>query len=141
MLQWTLVFHLIGLVFWLGSLLIVTHILAVHAEESSDDAGRVLGRVETKLFKGLAHPGAALMVVTGLIMLLLNHSYYLHARWMYAKLTLVMILVVLDLIIYSRMRAFIAGRKPLHRGQCMAWHGVIALAFTGILALVILKPF
>lgn len=141
MLQWTLVFHLIGLVFWLGSLLIVTHVLAIHTQESSTDARKALGRIETKLFNGLAHPGAALMILTGLIMIFLNRPYYLHARWLHAKLVLVAGLIAMDLILYMRARAFIAGEKDLHRGQCMAWHGAIALVFTGILILVILKPF
>ncbi len=141
MLQWTLVFHVIGLVFWLGSLLIVTHILAIHTQESATETRKTLGRIETKLFKGLAHPGAALTVVTGIIMILTNRPYYVHARWLYAKLALVAALIVLDLIVYKRARAFIAGENDIPRGQWMAWHGAMALIFTGILILVILKPF
>jgi putative membrane protein len=141
MLQWTMVFHIIGLAFWLGSLLTVTHILAIHTQEPSPEVRKTLGRVETKLFNGLVHPGAALMIVTGIIMILMNRRYYLQAAWLHAKLVLVAVLVVLDLMVYRRARAFIAGEKNLRKGQCMAWHGAIALVFTGILILVILKPF
>jgi protoporphyrinogen IX oxidase len=140
MVAWTLVFHIIGLVFWLGSLLVISHILAVHAEEPSPDARATLGRVETKLFKGLAHPGAALMVITGTL-LVVQDPYYLRQHWLHMKLLLVLILIVLDLRLYFRTMAFQAGKIKLTRGECMAMHGAIAAVFFGILILVLTKPF
>src|SRR5574337_1150935 len=140
MVAWTLVFHLIGLVFWVGSLLIVTHVLALHTEESSPDAREAFGRLEMKVLRGLAHPGAALMVVTGIILVTRNPEY-LREHWLQAKLLLVIVLIVLDLRLYSRARAFQAGRLELRRGECMALHGAIALVFFAILILVLTKPF
>jgi uncharacterized membrane protein len=139
MVAWILVFHLIGLVFWLGSLLVVTHVLAIHAEEPSTAARAALGRLEMTLFKGLAHPGAALMVITGVI-LIAEHPHYLREHWLHAKLLLVALLVVLDLRVYFRTTAFLAGRVELRRRECMALHGAISLVFFGILILVLLKP-
>lgn len=140
MIEWTKVFHLLGMVFWIGSLLIVTNLLAVHTRESSPEARQALGRAEMKLFNGLAHPGAALMVISGIILLTLNPSR-LHQRWLHTKLLLVATLMVLDAVVYLRAKAFHAGRIELRRGQCMALHGVIALIFLGILTLVLVKPF
>jgi uncharacterized membrane protein len=140
MVAWTLVFHLIGLVFWLGSLLIVTHVLAIHADEASPEARATLGRLERKLLKGLAHPGAALMVITGTILVARNPEY-LGEFWLRAKLLMVFFLVVLDLGVYFRTMAFQAGRIELQRGECVAWHGAIALVFFAILILVLVKPF
>jgi uncharacterized membrane protein len=140
MVAWVLVFHFIGLVFWIGSLLAVTHVLAVHSEESSTEARAALGRLEMKLFKGFAHPGAALMVVTGVI-LIGENPHYLREYWLHAKLLLVAVMIVLDLRVYFRATAHLAGRAELRRRECMALHGAIALVFFGILILVILKPF
>jgi len=137
---WILVFHLTGLVFWLGSLLVVTHILAFHSEESSMEVREALGRLEVKLFKGLAHPGAALMVISGIIMIGEN-PHYLREHWLQAKLLLVVLLLVLDLRVYFRTTAFLAGRVELRRRECMALHGAISLVFFAILILVLLKPF
>ncbi len=75
MVAWTLVFHIIGLVFWLGSLLVVTQILAIHTEETSPETRATLGRLESKLLKGLAHPGAAIMVITGFILVSHDPNY------------------------------------------------------------------
>ena len=140
MVAWILVFHLIGLVFWLGSLLVVTHVLAVHSEEPSPEARAAFGRLEMRLFKGLAHPGAALMVITGAILIGQN-PHYLLEHWLHAKLLLVLVLIVLDLRVYFRAAAFLAGRVELRRRECMALHGAISLVFFGILILVLLKPF
>lgn len=140
MVAWTLVFHLIGLVFWLGGLLVVTRILAIHTEESSAETRATLSRLETRLFKGFTHPGAALMVITG-IMLVSQDPYYLRQPWLHAKLLLVSILIVLDLRLYFRARAFQAGKINLTRSECMAMHGIIALVFVGILIMVLTKPF
>jgi putative membrane protein len=140
MVAWTLVFHITGLVFWLGSLLAVTHILSVHTEETSPEARAALGRLESKLLKGLAHPGAALMVITGFI-LVAHDPNYLREHWFHAKLLLVVVMVVLDLRIAFRATAFREGRIELTRRECMALHGAISLVFFVILILVLTKPF
>jgi uncharacterized membrane protein len=140
MIAWALVFHLIGLVFWLGSLLVVTHVLAIHSEDPSTAARAALGRLEIRLLKGLAHPGAALMVITGVI-LIAERPHYLREHWLQAKLLLVGLLFVLDLRVYFRTTAFLAGRVELRRRECTALHGAISLVFFGILILVLLKPF
>ncbi len=140
MIAWTLVFHIIGLVFWLGSLLVVTHVLAIHTEETSPEARETLGRVESKLLRGLAHPGAGIMVITGAILILLERGV-LHQHWLQAKLALVLVLIALDLRVTFRARAFQQGKIEMTRGECMGLHGGIALVFTLILVLVILKPF
>lgn len=140
MVAWTLVFHITGLVFWVGSLLGVTHVLAVHTEETSPEARAALGRLEMKLLKGLAHPGAAIMFITG-IALLAQDPFALRANWLHFKLILVVVMIALDLRIYSRAKAFNVGSIELRRGECMALHGMIALVLVGILILVLLKPF
>src|SRR5580658_9887670 len=117
MVAWTLVFHICGLVFWLGSLLVVTQILALHTEETSPETRVTLGRLETKLLRGLAHPGAAIMVITGFILVCLDPSY-LREHWLHAKLLCVVILVALDLRLTFRARAFQQGNIDLSRREC-----------------------
>jgi uncharacterized membrane protein len=61
-----------------------------------------------KLLKGLAHPGAAVMVISGIIMIGEN-PHYLREHWLQAKLLLVALLVILDLRVYFRTTAFLAA--------------------------------
>ena len=140
MVAWTLVFHIVGLVFWLGSLLVVTQILAIHADEPSPEVRATLGRLESKLLKGLAHPGAAIMVITGFL-LVSQDPNYLRQHWLHAKLLFVVILIVLDLRLTFRAKAFQEGKIELSRRECMILHGAISLVFLIIVILVLIKPF
>jgi len=140
MVAWVLVFHLIGLVFWLGSLLVVTQVLAIHTEEASPETRATLARLEARLLKGLAHPGAAIMVITG-AMLVYHEPEFLRQNWLQAKLCLVAILILLDLRLTFRARAFQKGEVELSRRECMILHGGISLVFLAILTLVMIKPF
>ncbi len=141
LIAWTLVFHILGIVFWLGSLLVVTHLLAYDAESESAEVHELLNKLEGKLFKGIAHPGAIITVISGAVLISTNAHYYLHAAWLHTKLFLVIILIVLDAITYIRAKAFHAGRIKLQRKECMALHGGIALVFIGILIMVLIRPF
>ncbi len=141
LLAWTLVFHILGIVFWLGSLLAVTHILATDADAESEEVHEALNRLEGKLFKGIAHPGAIVTVISGAILISTNPQYYLHAAWLHVKLFLVVILIALDVITYIRAKAFHAGKITLRRKECMMLHGGIALMFIGILVMVLIRPF
>jgi protoporphyrinogen IX oxidase len=140
MVAWTLVFHVVGLVFWLGSLLVVTQVLAIHTDETSPQTRLTLGRLESKLLKGLAHPGAAIMVVTGFL-LLAQDPNYLRETWLHAKLFLVVVLIALDLRLTFRVRAFRDDKVEVTRRECMVLHGAISLVFLMILVLVLVKPF
>ncbi len=140
-LPWILVFHLIGVVLWVGSLLIVMPVLMAHLEERSPEACQALSRVETRLVRRVAHPSAAVVVITGVLLILTNTAYYLHARWLHVKLLLVLVLIGLDLRITFRARAFQAGKIELQRSECAALQIAIAAVFVMILILVLVKPF
>lgn len=139
-LAWALVFHILGFVFWMGGLLVVTQVLAMHAEETAPGARDALTRLENKLLKGIIHPGAAITVVAGIVVVALQPDY-LHQNWLRAKLSLVAILIALDLIVHFRVKAFHAGRIELQRRECKMLHGAISLIFLVILVLVMIKPF
>jgi protoporphyrinogen IX oxidase len=137
---WALVFHIVGFVLWMGGLLVATQVMASRTRQSSPEVHAALARLETKLFKGIAHPGAAVTVIGGIIVLVLQPDY-LRQGWLHAKLFLVAILIALDIIAYVRSRASQAGRIELQKRECMALHSGIALVFIGIVILVMIKPF
>jgi len=139
-LAWALVFHIVGFVFWMSGLLVVTQVLAAHTGEESPEARRALERLEVRLFKGIALRGAAITVLAGITVLVI-HPGYLHQHWLHAKLSLVAIMIGLDLVVYFRAREFNAGQIQLKRRECMMLHGAISLVFLGILILVMIKPF
>jgi len=139
-LAWALVFHIVGFVFWVGGLLVVTTALALHTGDISSEAAVPLEHLEVKLIRGMAHPGAAVTVGAGLAVILIQPDF-IYQHWLQAKLFLVAILVALDLIVYARVKAFHKREIKLERRECMILHGAISLVFLGIVILVLIKPF
>jgi protoporphyrinogen IX oxidase len=137
---WALLFHIVGFVFWIGGLLFATQVLAMHTQETSPAVGEALTRLERKVMKGIAHPGAAITVLAGILVVYLQPDY-MYQHWLHAKLFLVAILIGLDLIFTFRARAFQAGKLQLKRSECKILHGAISLVFLGILVMVMIKPF
>lgn len=137
---WALVFHVFGVVFWMAGLLVVTQVLAAHTNEKSPEARKVLERLELKLLNGLAHPGAAITLIAGITVVMMDPAF-MRQTWLHAKLSLVAILIGLDFLVYWRTKGFHSGEIDLKRKECMMLHGAVSLVFLGILILVMIKPF
>jgi uncharacterized membrane protein len=132
MVAWTLVFHILGIVGWVGGMLVVTLTLAQHAREDSPDARASLERFVQKINRSMLHPGAALVILSGILLVTTHPSYYLHAFWLRAKLALVVILIALNVAILARFRAIRRG-TPVRRGDFILLHVLVALVFLSIL--------
>ncbi|HVA64355.1 MAG TPA: CopD family protein [Terriglobales bacterium] len=135
---WVLVFHLAGMVFWIGGLFLA--LAAAGAAGGDDDAAArsQRARLAQKGMRSFAHPGAALMVVTGGLLFYLLPEVRL-AAWLHAKLLLVAILIGMDIALTVQLR-----RMPEHElapARLGMFHGAISLLFLLILVLVLVKPF
>lgn len=137
---WILVFHILGIVLWVGSLLVVTQLMAAHAQTGSAEVREILGKIEGKVFGGGVHLGAIITIISGFLIFSINPEYYGRATWMHIKLGLVLVFIVLDVLAYLAHRKLRAGGN-LSRGRCMALHGIAALVFAGILIMVLVRPF
>jgi len=137
MTSWMLLVHVLGIVMWVGGLMITTQVLMQHAQEPSKEAREGLGRLEVKLRKSMSNPGAILTVLSGVVLVALNPSYYLHARWLHLKLAFVLLLLVLHWVTVARAKAFRAGQAALSRKDWLRVHIFIALCFLSILVCVL----
>lgn len=133
---WILTLHLAAMVLWIGGLFMALAAAQPGAAEPAARAERA--RLAQKAMRRLAHPGAALMVVTGALMMYLVPGVAL-ATWLHAKLTLVLILIVFDLALTFRLRQM-PDREPTP-GQLGLFHGAIGLLFALILILAVVRPF
>lgn len=139
-LNWALVAHVIGIIYWLGGLIVAAHILVRLGNESSPDARAALGEFENKLLKRIVHPGAAVAVLAG-IGLLLADPEYLRQTWLHIKLVLVVVLIAVDLLMTVRVRAHQAGKGAIERRQASFLYGSVAVLLFFIVILAVLKPF
>lgn len=137
MLLWTVLFHVVGIVFWIGGLLVATSLFGQHAEEGSAEAKGALLQAGGRMLKGMATPGAIITIITGVILIELRGASVLRETWLQAKLILVVALLALHGIGYSRARRLSAGTLRVPRKSWMILHGAISLVFFGILICVL----
>jgi uncharacterized membrane protein len=128
------VIHLFGIVMWIGALLIVSLQLRQAARLPREAQRPVLDAMR-RVHLGFGLPGMFLVLVAGLVLLMLHAEYFKQA-WMHAKLTFVLLLIVLDLALFALQAKLreVAGSP----GPPLLIHVVAGLAFLGTLAAVFL---
>jgi protoporphyrinogen IX oxidase len=112
-----LVGHVLGLVFWVGGLLVTSMALTRHTQEATAEARQALARLERIYMRGLADPGALLTILAGAGLISTNPSYYLHAPWLHIKLTFVLFLIGLHGRLAMRTKAFATGKIEMQRSE------------------------
>lgn len=137
MLLWTIVFHVIGLVFWIGGLLVAISLFGQVSDERSPEGQVALSQAGTKMLNAMATPGAMITIATGIILVGIRGPAVLRETWLQAKIGLVICLVILHGIGYFRARRVSAGMAQLQRRSWTVLHGAISLIFFGILICVL----
>jgi putative membrane protein len=133
MVAWLLVLHVFGFTLWISGLLMTSFVLLRHIGAKDPEASASLAGLERLGLRALADPGAFLAILAGILLILTNRSYYLHARWLHIKFIFVLLLIVLHVIIGTRSKAFASGRITLDRGYVRLLSVVIVLVFISVL--------
>jgi putative membrane protein len=133
MVAWLLVLHIFGFTLWISGLLMASFVLLRHVGEKVPETRASLAGIEKLALRGLADPGATLAILGGILLILSNRQYYLHALWLHIKLVFVLLLIVLHVIVGTRSKAYAAGRISLDGGYVRLLAIVIVLVFISIL--------
>jgi protoporphyrinogen IX oxidase len=133
MVAWLLVVHIFGFTLWISGLLITTFVLLRHIPETATETCASLSRIEKLGLRAFADPGAFLAILAGIMLILTNSSYYLHARWLHIKFIFVLLLIAVHVIVATRSKAFAAGRITLDRAYVRLLSIVTVLLFISIL--------
>lgn len=137
--DWLLVFHLFGVIFWIGSLLLISSLLA----RVSDEVGVAKERfilVASRLFYGGCNIGGTIAITFGVI-LAIKIPGVIHQGWFQAKLVLVFMLLMIHIRLHRRIVALEDNPSAVTRSEFRVIHGLVSLLLLGILALAILQPF
>jgi putative membrane protein len=133
MVAWLLVLHVLGFTLWISGLLMTSLVLLRHVGVADPQARSSLAGIEKLSLRGLADPGATLAILAGILLIMTNSTYYLHARWLHIKFIFVLLLIALHVIVGTRSKAFSSGRITLDRGYVRLLSIVIVLVFISIL--------
>ncbi len=135
---WLLVLHLFGVVFWVGSLLLISSLLAM----VSDEVGMAKERfilIASRLFFGGSNVGGTIAIVFG-ILLMISRPAVLHEHWFDAKLVLVFMMLLVHVRLHRRIVALEENPSAVTRSEFRMIHGLISALLLGILALAVIKP-
>jgi len=122
----SLALHLIGIVFWLGSLIVLTRLLSLGSDvvpKINDDLKRLSGKV----FWGFSVGGLVLSTITGLYQITSSGvGYYMKQGWFHGKLTLVILLYGVTVVTAVQVKKFQFG-AALSRKTVGILHGSSSL--------------
>ncbi len=133
-----LVVHIFGIVFWVSGLLVTSMALTRHTQETAAEARQALARLERIFLRGLADPGALLVILAGIGLISTRPSYYLHAPWLHIKFAFVLLLIALHGYIAVRTKRFASGKIAMQRSEARLLVVGTLLIFLSILIVTLL---
>jgi len=139
LIRWGIVFHLFGVVIWIGNLLVIASMLSLATEEVGAARERLI-LASRRLFQIGCNLGALATVFFGIILILLEPSV-LMVGWLHAKLVLVLVLLYFHYRLYRRILNLENDPSGGSAREFKMIHGFVSLLLLAILALAVLKPF
>ena len=134
-----LALHIFGVIFRMGGLLMVTSLLARVPEEVGLPKERFLGAARG-LFESTVNLGAAISIILGLLLIMLNPQVLRHG-WLHAKLLLVAILLFYHVRFYRRIKFLENNPSQSSSREFRVIHGMVSALLIAILVLTVIKPF
>ena len=134
-----LALHIFGVIFWMGGLLMIASLLARVPEEVGLPKERFLGAARG-LFESTINLGAAISMILGLILILMDPEVLRHG-WILAKLLLVAILLFYHVRFYRRIKFLENNPSQSSSREFRVIHGMVSALLIAILVLTVLKPF
>ncbi|HKV56279.1 MAG TPA: CopD family protein [Candidatus Binataceae bacterium] len=132
-------FHVFGVVLWIGSLLLVSSTMALVPEEVGVAKERVIV-IARRLLAVSANTGAIVAIIFGVFAILAEPGV-LEQGWLHVKIVLVVLMLAAHLRLYQRICALEDAPGAASRREFSILHGFVSLLLLGILLLVFLKPF
>ena len=128
--------HIIGIVMWVGGLMVLARFLKLFTEPGT---GRdALVAMMRRVYFGYSLIGCFLALATGIFQLMLRGpAFYFSQGWFHTKLTLIIILFIATLVVAFDLKSISSGTL-LSRGKVAAIHGLIGLVLLVAVFLTIL---
>jgi protoporphyrinogen IX oxidase len=134
-----LVFHIFGVVFWIGTLLLTSSIMAQVPEEVGVAKERITV-LSRRLLLVSGSTGAIVTIIFGILAIVAEPGVLLRG-WLHVKLLLVLLILVVHFRLHQRVRAVEEAPLDATRREFSVMHGLVSLLLLGTLILVVLKPF
>ena len=130
-------FHIIGIVMWVGGLMMTTRMLVLAA--AGGVTPNALSPMAKRMWMGFIIPGLVIVTLSGLHQWSSGgFAHYMSQGWFHGKITLVLALYVITFL-YGSCAATLARGEAVSRGKLMAIHGSAGLILVVITFLTFLS--
>lgn len=137
---WIKAFHIISMVAWFAGLFYLPRLFVYHADTTDSISIQRFNTMQKRLYRTIMWPAAVLTSFLGMILLGLNTGYYLHAGWMHAKLSLVVLLWGYHLLCGRFVKQFSRQKNIKTARFYRIYNEVPTLFLIAIVLLVVVKP-
>ncbi|MBF6558919.1 MAG: CopD family protein [Candidatus Binataceae bacterium] len=134
-----MVFHVFGVILWIGSLLVVTSLMTLVPDEVGAGRERLVVAAR-RVFHVSSNIGVIVAVLFGVFALLVE-PMVLNFGWMHVKIALVLVMLFIHVKLYRRVIALENDPASATRREFSIIHGAISLILLLILIMVFLRPF
>lgn len=137
---WVKAFHIISIVAWFSGLFYLPRLFVYHSSTTDSVSIERFKIMERRLYYGITWPSALLSTFLGVWLLTFSWNYYLHAGWLHAKLTLVILLWLYHLGCGHYLRAFAKDNNTKTALFFRIYNEIPTLFLVSIVILVTVKP-
>ena len=138
--DWLKALHVIAIIAWMAGMLYLPRLFVYHAEAPKGSIQSETFKImERRLFKAIITPAMIATWVLGLILVV--QGGWWRAGWLHGKVVLVLVLSGLHGIYARRLREFAADRNTRAPRYYRILNDVPTVLMSGIVILVIVKPF
>jgi len=137
---WLKAFHVIFMVAWFAGIFYLPRLFVNHAETNSKEVSEQLKGMEKRLLYFIT-PFAILTVTLGTIIIFkYGYAWFVAAKWLHIKLTLVTLLLIYHGYCFSLVKTFREDRNTRSGKFYRIFNEIPVLALFAIIILVYIKP-
>lgn len=134
-------FHIIALVAWFAGLFYLPRLFVYHSQAVDRISIERFKVMERRLYYAITWPSALLTTILGYWLLTFNWAYYLHAGWMHAKLSCVLILWFFHLSCGHYLKLFAQNKNDKSTRFYRVFNEIPTLLLVAVVLLVVVRPF
>ena len=133
-------FHLIAMVAWFAGLFYLPRLFVYHSSNAGYGCIDIFKIMERRLYYGIMWPAAVLTTILGGMLLAHDWHYYLTARWMHIKLSLVVMLWSFHLMCGYYIHQFLMNCNTKSTKFYRLFNEIPTILLIFIILLVIMRP-
>ncbi len=137
---WVKAFHIIAMVAWFAGLFYLPRLFVYHAGATDLVSSRRFKLMEQRLYYAITWPAGVVTTALGLALITYNPSYYLHAKWLHIKVTLVLVLWAYHIFCGYCLKKFKNDKNSNSAKFYRFFNEIPTILLLVIVILVVVKP-